>query len=43
MSSPYVYPYTMHASSVQASQVDSTYLTLLEMNLTPTKHQSANM
>jgi len=42
MSISYVYPYIMHVSYVQASHVNLTNLTLLEMNLTPTKHPSAN-
>jgi len=39
MSTPYVYPYTMHVSFVQAPQVDSTNLTPLEMGKIPTNIQ----
>jgi len=42
MLTPYVYPYTMHVSSIPVSQVDSINLTPLKINLTPTKHSSAN-
>ena len=42
MSTSYVYSYTMHVSPVQAPEVDSTYLTSFEMNLTLTKHSSSN-
>jgi len=32
------YPNTMHFSSIQAPQVDSTNFTPLNMNITPTEH-----